>query len=80
VQTDGFIIETVKMAQSGEGIVIRGYEAYKERKIAKIKVGNAKKVFLCDLNENEMEELTLNGDSVEFTVKPFEIITLKIIY
>ena len=75
---DGFIIETVKKAESGDGIVVRGFEAYKERKIANVSVPFASEVYLCDLNENEIEKLDVHNGEVSFVVKPFEIITLKI--
>lgn len=77
-KTAGVIIETVKQAEDGNGIVLRMYEAYKERKKVRLSIPSAKEVSLCDLNENELQKLTLEGGMVEFTVKPFELITLKI--
>ena len=78
-KTAGVIVETVKGAEEGNGIVVRMYEAYKERKTARISIPKAKEVFLCDLNETELEKLPLNGGMVEFIIKPFELVTLKII-
>ena len=77
-KTAGVIMETVKTAEAGDGIIVRMYEAYKERKTARLYVPNAKAVSLCDLNEKEIEKLTVEGGMVEFTIKPFEIVTLKI--
>ena len=74
----GLIVETVKLAESGDGIVLRMYEGYKERKTAQLYLPDAEEVFLCDLNENEQQKLRLDGGMVAFNVKPFEIITLKI--
>ena len=55
------------------------YEAYQERKRVKIAFFDTpKEVFLCDLNENEIEKLSLDGNVVAFNSKPFEIITIKI--
>lgn len=78
-KTDGVIIETVKRSEDGEGITVRMYEGYRESKKVELSLNNAKKVYLCDLNEKVLEELKLNGNTVRFTVKPFEIITLKIV-
>ena len=50
----------------------------RERKEVEFTVSNAKEVFLCDLNESETEKLELCGNTVKFTVKPFEIITIKV--
>ena len=76
--TPGVIVETVKRAENDDGIIVRMYEAYKERKNVAIHLPFAKEVWLCDLNEKEEQKLALNGGMVEFNVKPFEIITLKI--
>ena len=75
---EGLIVETVKISEDGKGVVLRAFEAYKERKVAKIYIPFAKEVYLCDLGENEIESLPLNNGVIEFIVKPFEIITLKI--
>lgn len=76
--TKGVIIETFKASESGDGFVARMYEAYKERKVVTLEIPNAKEVAVCDLSENEIEKLPLNGGRVQFTIKPFEIITIKI--
>ncbi len=76
--TSGVIMETVKAAENGDGVIVRMYEAYKERKTVRVCIPNAKAVVLCDLNENEIETLDLNAETVAFNIKPFEIITLKI--
>ena len=77
-QTSGVIMETIKQSESGDGVILRLYEGYKERKKVKIALPHAKEVWLCDLNEKEEQKLSLEGGMVEFNVKPFEIITLKI--
>ena len=77
-KTAGVVIETVKRAESGDGVILRMYEAYKERKTVRLALPCAKEAWLCDLNEAQEQKLTLDGGMVEFTVKPFEIITLKI--
>ena len=38
-----------------------------------------KKVYLCDLMENNEAMLTHNGRSVELPVRNFEVVTLKFI-
>ena len=77
-KTAGVIVETIKRAEDGEGIVVRMYEAYKERKTARLAIPYATEVSLCDLNEKEVSKLPLEGGMVAITIKPFEIITLKI--
>lgn len=73
------ILETVKQAEEGSGMVLRMYEAYNQRAQVHVTFGfDAKRVTLCDLMEQELEELPLQGNAVTLPVKPFEIITLKV--
>ncbi|MBQ8375301.1 MAG: alpha-mannosidase [Clostridia bacterium] len=75
----GVFIETVKAADQGEGTVLRAYEAFKETKRVTLTFGGeVKKAYLCDMLENEQEELPVQDGRVSFTIKPFEIVTLKI--
>ena len=78
MQTAGVIVETVKRAEDGDGIIVRMYEAYKERKTVRMAFAGAKKAYLCDLNERALDEIAVEGNTLSFTIKPFEIITLKI--
>ena len=78
-ETKGVMIETVKCSETGDGIVIRMYEAYKERKMVKLSVPNIKEAVLCDLNEAETKKLQVIGNTVKFDIKPFEIVTIKVI-
>ena len=73
------ICETVKQAERGEDTVIRMYEYLNRRTDLTVKLGiPASRVFLCDLMENEIEELVLDENTVNLTVNGFEIVTLKI--
>ena len=75
---ENFITETVKMAEDSDAVIVRGYECFNKRSKVKVTFGfDIGKVYICDLMENEETELSVNGNSVEFDVKPFEIITLK---
>ena len=75
----GVIMETVKKAENGDGMIVRMYEGYKERKTVTLGLPDGvKAVALCDLDENELQPLFLEGNTVSFPIKPFEIITLKI--
>ena len=78
-EAKGVIIETVKRSETDDGIVIRMYEAYKERKTVKLSLPKVKKAVLCDLNETKTKELQVKDDTVTFDIKPFEIVTLKVI-
>lgn len=79
-KTRGVFAETVKKSEDGNGIIIRAYEAFKETKTAEIFYGlPMKKAYICDLSENVVKEAETDNGIIRFDIKPFEIVTLKII-
>lgn len=77
---ENVIIETVKKCEYDDGMIVRMYDAYDRRTITKVTVGEGfDKAYLCDLLENEIQELEFDGKSVTIPVKNFEIVTLKFI-
>ena len=75
---DNIILEGVKKAQADNSMILRLYESFDRRCTATITVADGfTKAYLCDLMENELEELSFDGHSVTIPVKNFEIITLK---
>ena len=76
---DNVIIETVKKAEVGSDIVVRIYESKNMKTKANILVGtDFKKAYLCDLMENEIEEIPINQNLLAVEASNFEIITLKL--
>lgn len=72
------IPEIVKKAETGDGMVVRLYEAFNRRSEVTVKVPSVfKKAFSCDLLENKQEELEIDDGSVTFNIGAFEIKTLK---
>lgn len=72
------IIETVKKAEADDSMVVRFYDSFDCKSRAKISVAEGfEKVYLCDMLENELEELEFDGKSVTIPVSNFEIVTLK---
>jgi len=47
--------------------------------MVKLSVPNIKEAVLCDLNEVETKKLQVIGNTVKFDIKPFEIVTIKVI-
>lgn len=77
--TPGVYVETVKMAENGEGIVLRVYEAFKESKTVCLKFGcKINAAYVCDMLENEETRLDVLDNTISFVIKPFEIITINI--
>lgn len=75
----GFIIDTIKQAEDGSGIIIRGYESRGAKVSTRLELGfDAKRAVLCDLMENELGELKCDGNSVDVKAGSFEIVTVKV--
>ena len=76
---DHIVVETVKVADDGNGLIVRLYEAHNRR-------GRASLVFdrpviravETDLLEREVGPAEVNGAEVRFEVRPFEIKTLRV--
>ena len=72
------VIETVKKAEADDGMIVRMYDAFNRRANATVTVADGfKSAYLCDLMENELQELSFDGNQVTVPVSNFEIITLK---
>ena len=79
IDGDGAFIDAVKKSESGDGIIVRLYDAANSRSTKKLTFGlPIKEAYLCDLLENEISPLEIDRASVSIDVKPFEIVTLKI--
>ena len=75
---ENIVIETVKKAENGNGIVIRLYDAWNKKSKPMIKLGfSAKKIHLCNMLEEPISELG-SGDEVKLDVSNFEIVTLLV--
>ncbi len=79
VRDENIVIETVKKAENGDGIIIRMYESFNKRTNTVLKTGfDFKSVTLCDMLENDLKVISAKENSIPLTLKPFEIVTIKI--
>ena len=74
-----WILETAKQAEDSEDVIFRLYEAYGRRSSGSIRFAlPVREASLCDLMEGNEEPLSVTDNAVELTLKPFEIVTLKV--
>lgn len=77
---ENVIIDTVKKAEKDNGIIVRLYDSFDMRSKATLTVHPGfTKAYLCDMMENELEELPFDGRTVTVPVKNFEIHTIKFV-
>ena len=75
------ILTAMKKAEDDEGVVVRFYEAEGYQVYANLRFFHPiKQAWRTNLIEDEEQPLTPNGDgSIQFLVKPWEIVTLKMV-
>ena len=75
------VLETVKNAEDGDGIIVRLYEVNNSRTpVTLASAGKLCEALETDLLENPVEErkLEVTDHTVSFTIKPYEILTLRL--
>jgi alpha-mannosidase len=81
VSAPNVIIETVKRAEDGDGIILRLYESQRKRGAVNVRfglaVGSAWETNLLEENETE---LRIENDSVILNLRPYQIMTLRVTF
>jgi alpha-mannosidase len=79
-EANNIIIETVKQAEDGGGLIVRLYEYQQRRGTAALKTGfNLQAAYITDLLERNQEALAVGQNRVLFSIRPYQIITLRLI-
>lgn len=81
VSEENVILDAVKKAEDSNAVILRLYEAYGQRGDVTVTLAKApRKVFECDLMEENEAVSAVTGNSFKFYVKPYEIRTFKVIF
>jgi alpha-mannosidase len=81
LQTDcsHVVVETVKPAEDGNGLIVRLYEAHNQRGGGTLSFAVAlRSAQVCNLLEEPLADIAVQGRSFSFEVKPFEIKTFRV--
>jgi len=80
VRQPDVVLETWKMAEDGQGTILRFLEvAGKESEVeVKTPILEVKSAWTCDALERKQEPLSVSSHGFEFTVKPFQIVTVRL--
>jgi len=81
IHGSGVIAEAVKIGEDKKSVVIRLYEAFGTRSVARLQLAlPVKAVRRTNMLENEAGEVELTADGdVSLILHPFEIVTLKVV-
>jgi alpha-mannosidase len=73
------VIETIKQAENGDGIIVRLYEAQRRRGAIALTTAIAlRSAWVTNLLEENQRALEVKNQRVELVVRPFEIVTLRL--
>jgi alpha-mannosidase len=79
IKADGVIIDAVKLAEDGSGLVFRLYEANGKAEKATLRFFREPNgAMTTDLLENKILPLTINDGNLELSFRAFEIKTIKV--
>jgi alpha-mannosidase len=74
------VIETIKLAEDGNGLIVRMYEDQRNRGKATIKTNFAlAEAHQCNILEEDETPLPVNGNEIQIDFAPYQIITLRLI-
>ncbi len=74
------MIETVKQAEDGQGIIVRFYESQRRRGPVTLTTGfPLRAAWHTNLLEHNEHEVTVHGQQVTLAVHPYEIVTLRLL-
>lgn len=80
VDKDNVILETVKAAEDGNGIILRLYESENAKTKVCLTVNrDFERAYICNLLEETETEAAVSGSRIQIPVKPYEIVTVRIV-
>jgi len=79
IDEPSLVIETIKKAQDGNGVILRLYESQRSRGSFTLQTGfPVKKAFRTNILEENQDPLNVEGNLITGTYKPYQIITIRI--
>ena len=73
------IIETVKRAEDGDGVIVRLYESQRKRGQVQVQFGReVEAAWVANLLEENESALSVDGDSIPLNLRPYQIVTMRV--
>ena len=74
------MIEAIKRAEDSDAVIVRLYEAWGGSCRARVRTSlPASRAYVCDLLEREREDVAIVNGELEVEVRPFKVLTLKLV-
>ncbi len=79
IDTPQVVVEAIKRAEDSDAVIVRLYEAWGGSCRASLRTTlGATRAYFCDLLERNLEEVAIDDGSIDLTVAPFKVLTLKL--
>ncbi len=79
VSAPNVIIETIKRAEDGDGIIVRLFESQRKRGPVQVRFGRAlESAWITNLLEENESALRVDQDSIQLNLRPYQIVTLRV--
>jgi alpha-mannosidase len=80
VDAANVVIETVKQAEDGNGVIVRLYESQRRRGTITLTAGfPLRAAWRVNLLEEAQAELVVTGNTVSYAIRPYEIATFRLV-
>lgn len=80
IDAPNVVIETIKRAEDGSGLIVRLYEDQRSRGPFTLETGfNLASAHICNLLEENQETVAVQGNRVHLDISPYQIITLRLV-
>ena len=80
VDAPNVVIETIKQAEDGDGIIVRLYESQRRRGSFALRTAfQLTAAWRTNLLEENQEELVVEGGQLRVHIKPYQIVTLRLL-
>jgi alpha-mannosidase len=79
VSSANVIIETIKRAEDGNGIIVRLYESQRKRGPVQLRAGfGVEAAWETNLLEENGSELSVENNTIQLNLRPYQIMTLRL--
>ena len=74
------VVETIKGAEDGNGLIVRLYESQRRRSQVRLQLGfELGSAWRTNLLEENQDALTPDGNTLSLSMRPYEIVTLRLV-
>ncbi len=76
---ENVVIETIKQAEDGDGLIVRLYESQRQRGLVTLRTGfPLHSAWRTNILEENQAPLEVSDEAVQFEIRPFQIMTLRL--